>query len=304
LANPADCFKTRDATSYDPVVGRFDRFTERYTASLARCVVELAEIKEGQRVLDVATGTGVVARAVAEGGKGRSIGGDLSAGMLRRAQQLATGTGLDWVRLDAECLPFAKSSFDAAVSLFGLLHFPRPEQALLEMKRVLCPGGRAVIAVGSGPSRFTVVGFIDALRRLRAHTEIGFGTRLEAPHQLDALVRKHLGEGHEPAESPLARGVRNRAEVVPRLLRQAGFLAVGSSWQGHEAEVADPEEFWELQATFSSRARKRLAEASPAAVEVVRREFFTACEAVQGRGGRLIYPYAALFVVGRCPGGG
>jgi SAM-dependent methyltransferase len=303
VSNNADRFKSRDATSYDTVVGSFDRFTERYTAPLAQRLVDLVQLKEGSRVLDVATGTGVVARAVAEGGRGRSVGGDLSLGMLRRARQLAVRSGLDWVRLDAECLPFSAGSFDAAVSLFGLLHFPRPEQALLEMKRVVRPGGRVVIAVGSGPSRSTVAGMIDGLRRLRAHGEARLGRRLEAPRQLDLLVSKHLGKGDEPAESPLARGFRNRAKVVPHLLREAGFLAVRSSWQGHEAEVADPEEFWDLQATFSSRARKRLAEASPEAVAAVRRDFFAACEAVQDLGGQLVYPYAALFVVGRCPGG-
>lgn len=302
MTSAADQFKVRDATSYDPVVGSFDRFTERYTAPLARRVVELARVEGGQRVLDVATGTGVVARSVAAGG-GHSVGGDLSVGMLRRARQLSRGARLGWVRLDAERLPFAHGSFDAAVSLFGLLHFPQPEQALLEMKRVLRPGGRVVIAVGSGPSRFTVAGLRDALRRLRAHFEIARGVRLEAPHQLDALVSKYLGDEGEPAESSLARGFRNRAGVVPQMLREAGFLEVRSSWQGHEATVTDAEEFWDLQATFSSRARKRLAEASAEEVGAVRREFFAACAKVHKVGGRLIYPYAALFVTGRCPGG-
>lgn len=303
LATSADPFKVRDAASYDPVVSSFDRFTERYTAPLARRVVEMARIEGGQKVLDVATGTGVVARSVAELG-GCCVGGDLSVGMLLRARELAAGSDLDWVRFDAEALPFVAHSFDAALALFGLLHFPHPEQALREIKRILRPGGRVVIAVGSGPSRFTFAGLVDGLRRLRAHVEIAAGRRLEAPHHLDALVMKHLGSEGEPVESPLARGFRNRAGVVPRLLREAGFLEVHTSWRGHAAEVANKEEFWELQATFSSRARKRLAAASKEQVNVVQREFFSACEKVQAAGGKLIYPYAALFVVGRRPGGG
>ena len=291
-------FKAQDARSYEPVVGHFDRFTERYTVPLAHRLVDLAGVRAESRWLDLATGTGVVARAV---GEGRGIGGDLSMGMLVRAKSQRTEAPVTWTRLDAERLPFASQGFDAVVCLFGLLHFPDSERALVEMKRILRPGGRVVVAVGSGPSRWTPEGWFDGARRLRALAERRLGRRLEAPRFLDELVNHHLPAAAEPTESPLAQGHRSRAHIVPKLMRQAGFCDVEVAWEGHEAVIDGMEDFWDLQATFSSRARKRLAAASAEERELVREIFQAECQAVLRRGGRLIYPYAALFVAGRRP---
>ncbi len=68
-------------------------------------------------------------------------------------------------------------------------------------------------------------------------------------------------------------------------------------WQGHRARVKTPEEFWEMQRTFSSIARKRLSGAPVKKLEELRGEFLSSCRAVQARGGELIYPFAAFYVV-------
>jgi hypothetical protein len=60
-----------------------------------------------------------------------------------------------------------------------------------------------------------------------------------------------------------------------------------------------PEEFWEIQRTFSSIARKRIAGAAPEMVNLLREDFLRKCRDVQERGGRLVYPFAAFFVVAR-----
>ncbi|MDX1545982.1 MAG: methyltransferase domain-containing protein [Rhodothermales bacterium] len=295
-------FKLSDAASYDPVVASFDRLTERYSAPLARRVVDLARLGGPQRVLDVGTGTGVVALEAARRLErpGGVVGIDLSGEMLARAAEKGAAAGLaprlDFRRMDAEALALEERRFDAVVSLYALLHFPHPEQALAEMHRVLRPGGRLVVAVGSGPSRRTAKGLVDGVGRVRARLQVQRGTRLEAPHFLDHLVRKHFGEGPNVEESALARTHRNRAAVVPRLVEAAGFAEVRRYWQGYYPEVETAEAFWELQATFSSLARKRLAAARPEAVEALRAEFFATCAAVLERGGRLVYPNAALFV--------
>ena len=294
-----DLFKIRDAGSYDPVIASFDRHTERYTPPLAHRLVELAGIESGQRVLDLATGTGIVARVAKDRGA-KVCGGDLSTGMLVQARRHDPSSS--WVRLDAERLPFASDRFDAALCLFGLLHFPDPKRALVEARRILHPGGMLAVAVGSGPSRLTPAGWIDALRRLRALAERSVGRRLEAPRHLDGVVERLLPRIAEPAESALARDHHNRAAVVPRLLQDAGFVDLRTDWRGYEATVGSVEDFLDLQATFSSRARKRLAAADEAARKRALTEARQECEAVLARGGRLVYPYAAFFAAGRVEG--
>jgi hypothetical protein len=83
---------------------------------------------------------------------------------------------------------------------------------------------------------------------------------------------------------------------VPQLLRQAGFTHVSRTWEGFEATLGTVEEFWDVQCTYSSFARKRLAAASVAQRHAVEAEFTVNCEKVLASGGRLVYTYAALYV--------
>lgn len=113
----------------------------------APVVVQAAGIVPGQRVLDVACGTGILARAAAQrvGQDGAVAGLDMTPGMLAVAEQLEPE--IEWKHGMAGELPFADASFDAVVSQFGMMFFPDRVQALREMRRVLVPGGRAAVAV-------------------------------------------------------------------------------------------------------------------------------------------------------------
>ena len=110
-------------------------------------VAGAARVGTGDRVLDVACGTGVLARAAAEiaGPSGAVAGLDINPGMLAVARRVAPG--IAWHRGDAGSLPFTDRSFDAVVSQFGLMFFPDRPAALREMWRVLRPGGRLAVAV-------------------------------------------------------------------------------------------------------------------------------------------------------------
>ena len=113
----------------------------------ANRVADAAGLRPGQRVLDVACGTGVLARAVAArvGPVGSVVGIDMNPGMLTVAGQIAPA--LDWRQAQAESLPFEDRSFDAVVSQFGLMFFGDRQAALREMGRVAVPGGQLVVAV-------------------------------------------------------------------------------------------------------------------------------------------------------------
>jgi len=110
-------------------------------------VADAAQIQPGQRVLDVACGTGILAREIAPRieSTGRVTGIDPSPGMVAVAKQLAPA--VDWREGVAESLPFPDQTFDAVVSQFGLMFFTDRRQALREILRVLTPGGRLAVAV-------------------------------------------------------------------------------------------------------------------------------------------------------------
>ena len=110
-------------------------------------VADAAQIQSGQRALDVACGTGILARELASrmGSGGRVVGIDPNPGMVAVAKHLAPA--IEWREGFAESLPFSDQSFDAVVSQFGLMFFTDRRQALREMLRVLVSGGHLAVAV-------------------------------------------------------------------------------------------------------------------------------------------------------------
>jgi SAM-dependent methyltransferase len=113
-------------------------------------VVNAADVQPNQHVLDVACGTGIVARTASEraGPNGTVIGLDLNEGMLAVAARRAPN--LQWKTGRAESLPFDSNHFDAAICQFGLMFFENPVATIREMLRVTRPGGRLVAAVWAG----------------------------------------------------------------------------------------------------------------------------------------------------------
>lgn len=113
----------------------------------ADVVVDAAGVKQGQHVLDVACGTGVLACAVVErvGNGGVVVGLDPNPEMLAVARRKTSS--IEWRDGRAELLPFPDESFDAVVSQFGFMFFEDRHTALREMMRVLRSGGRLAVAV-------------------------------------------------------------------------------------------------------------------------------------------------------------
>ena len=116
---------------------------EVFTTGPAAKLVQLADIRRGQRVLDVACGTGVV--SITAAGRGAEVTGlDLTPELLARAKENAAIMGVEvkWVEGDAEALKFDDESFDVVLSQYGHMFAPRPAVATQEMLRVLKRGGR------------------------------------------------------------------------------------------------------------------------------------------------------------------
>jgi len=169
-------------------------------------MLDLADLRAGIKVLDVAAGTGeqtlVAARRV--GPRGRVLATDIAAGMLEVAAEQMQQAGLANVEtrvMDAQSLDLVSESFDAVISRLGILLIPDRQRALAEIHRVLKPGGKLAVIVFGAPER----------------NPLWSGTM--------AIGRRHAGLPLPPLEQPgiFALGAPN---LLEHALRQAGFRAV------------------------------------------------------------------------------
>jgi demethylmenaquinone methyltransferase / 2-methoxy-6-polyprenyl-1,4-benzoquinol methylase len=157
-----------------------------------------AIVRPGDRVLDICCGTGDVAVAALRAG-GRVTGLDFSARMLERARRKSAE--VEWVQGDALALPFEDDSFDAATAGFGVRNLDDLERGLVELRRVLRPGGRVAILEITRPSgllapfyRLWFDGLVPLLGRLlpggSAYTYLPASVRrFPGPEELAGLLR-------------------------------------------------------------------------------------------------------------------
>jgi len=140
-------------------------FVPHIAAPLAQDLLEIAALRPGERVLDVACGTGVVARLARErvGDSGAVAGLDANRCMLSVARSVASPKpAIEWHEASAEAIPLADALFDVVLCQLGLQFIADKRGALREMRRVLAPGGRLVLNVpGPTPPLFAVMA--DAL---------------------------------------------------------------------------------------------------------------------------------------------
>jgi ubiquinone/menaquinone biosynthesis C-methylase UbiE len=186
---------------------------------LSRFVIELAAPSERERVLDLACGTGLIARAVAPivGTDGAVVGVDVLPGMLAVARSLppVDGPPIEWLHGDATtALDLPDDSFDLVICQQGLQFFTDRAAAAAEVRRVLSPGGRFVAAVWQG---------IDRQPFWKAFTEV------------EARNLAPLGLSPDDLRVPFSWG---DAEALRTLLEDAGFTSIQLSTATVEANFA------------------------------------------------------------------
>jgi ubiquinone/menaquinone biosynthesis C-methylase UbiE len=151
-ASVYDFFVERESLAR--VAGRVAFGTD--TRLLYRAIDAVRDLPDGSAVLDIPTGGGVALRGLEPGQDIRYVAADIAPEMLARTQRVARERGLDQVEVqsaDVENLPFEDGEFDLVQSFAGLHCFPNPRKAVLEIARVVKPGGQfngSVFLTGTG----------------------------------------------------------------------------------------------------------------------------------------------------------
>jgi ubiquinone/menaquinone biosynthesis C-methylase UbiE len=151
---------------------------------VANDLIRLAALRPGERVLDVACGTGIVARLAAQqvGPNGAVAGVDLNPGMLEIARSNApTNMSITWHQGSAEDMPLPDEAFDVVLCQLGLEFMPDKLAALAEMRRVLVPGGRLILNV-PGPAAKLFAVLAEAMKRYISPQAAGFVNQVFSLH--------------------------------------------------------------------------------------------------------------------------
>lgn len=205
--------QTRFETYRGSAAAAYERyFVPAVAAPLAGELVEVARLRPGERVLDVACGTGVVTRLAAERVGGAAVAGvDVNPDMLDVARTVSADAAIEWHQASAEALPLGNGTFDVVLCQMGVQFLPDRAGALREMRRVLSPGGRfALNAPGPTPAPFAVLE--KALARRAGPEAAGFVAAVFSLHDPDELRALLESSGFVDVQ---ARSDRKALELPP-----------------------------------------------------------------------------------------
>lgn len=217
-------------------------FVPALFAEWATFLLDAARPRPGQRVLDVACGTGVVARGVADrvGDAKAVVGVDLNRAMLEVAGRVRPD--IEWRQGDASALPFDDASFDLVLCQAALMFFPDRVQALREMSRVTAPGGTvAVLVPGRIESGGAYSALLDVVRQHAGQSAVdmlSFYFVLGDSEQLTALF---AGAGLEVAETRTQLGAVRRDSIDEFVATEVNSTPLGErlSEEAYQRILAD-----------------------------------------------------------------
>ena len=137
---------------WDKAAPYYEEFWQDQLRPAQDLLMDMADLRPGESVVDVACGTGLISLRALEklGDRGKVLGTDISENMIQTASAIVNRKNLhniQFTRMDAESLEIEDSKYDVALCALGLMYVPNPVKAIKEMFRVLRPGGRMVAAV-------------------------------------------------------------------------------------------------------------------------------------------------------------
>ena len=214
------------AHNWDDHVSVYEAVFEPFSLQFATAAIDSLDLQPGQRVLDVAAGSGAAALAIAR--RGCSVTAiDASASMCARIDTRAAAEGLPitTAAVDGQYLTFADATFDAAVSVFGVILFPDAVRGLSEMRRVVRAGGRVAVVTWTEPESYELSvelrravtairpaqppGALPAQLRYRAHAD--FAALFQHAGLTKPVIAVHAATLHAPS----ARWLAGRISFAP-----------------------------------------------------------------------------------------
>jgi ubiquinone/menaquinone biosynthesis C-methylase UbiE len=246
---------------WNAIATDYEAAFEGLTTQFAADALKLLDLKPGERVIDIAAGTGAFSLMAARAGV-EVLATDFAPGMVARLRERIAASHLLGVSaevMDGQALSVPDASFDASVSVLGLIFFPDIAKGLAELRRVLRSGGRAAIVCWSDPGRLTLLTLV-----------------VES-------IRKIVPEFHPPAVPPVWARLAGSTSIRDRML-EAGFRAVQVTTCVRALRIESPQAFW----THFTRSAPPLAylfkQLGPERTAAVGREYLEALRASSHNG--------------------
>jgi SAM-dependent methyltransferase len=259
-------FHNFEHAGWERAAGHYGDAFGGLTVQTAPALLDSVRAARGTRLLDVASGPGFIAAAAAD--RGATVTGlDFAVAMVDEARR--RHPAISFREGDAEALPFEAGTFDAVVMNFGMLHLARPDQAIVEARRVLQPGGRYAFTVWAGPDQ-----------------AVGFGMTLRA---IEALGTTNVPLPEGP---PFFRF--SDAEATRRTLEQAGFTDVEVQELALTWRVKAADDVFEALSRGGVRTAAVLRAQTPEALAAIRASVRRGVESY-GRDGRFEIPMPAVL---------
>jgi ubiquinone/menaquinone biosynthesis C-methylase UbiE len=295
----AQALKQKERHDYDAVAKYYDSNTTPLTDVFGKHALNLLDVNPGDRVLEVACGTGTLLPEVAGlvGPRGTVTGVDQSAEMLAIARRRVIDHQLDTVDLiqgDAEDLEHVPlSTYDRALSVFGFMYFPNPLTALRRLRAVLKPGGRVAICVWGMPEAVPGLTLpMEAGARVLFPPPISWLVRTGVARKM--LYRQLLKEKFGGGKSPMCLAPEG---LLEGMMVEVGFTNLKREEPSHTFTYQSFDEYWGvLMGTPARLLVQQYADAKVARTKAVIAQLLR--ERCSTDDGRLGIPMSAVIVVG------